>query len=138
MNQAPVVGIHWVQIEGLARFPDQLGEFFHFLNKPVVPHIAEMLHIQVHFGRIWILCLQYPVEEKLKVFQHLAIFADQLLFFAGIDLEQQSGFGFDLFDLKSESEVPEHCIENFLRRLTHGDRGGGGFLAAARFAASSF
>lgn len=106
MNNVPLIGIHWLQLNrqpgGLYAF----GKMLHARDEVIHLHETIMLHIHLDAGRIVIFRLEHAIKKKLDLLKCFTTSADEQLVFRTVHLKQEtSGFTPRLFDFADKTKI---------------------------------
>lgn len=114
VDEAALVGIHGVELKGLAGGADLLGEEADAVKEALGFAAAEVFHVEADARGLRVLLAKELIEEVLEVVEALSLGADEGLGLGHADVEGRPGGVFGELDGSAEAEVAEHGIENFL------------------------
>ena len=114
VNYSPIVRVHWLQLYRATGNTHSLGNLPDALSQLIVPHRSPMANVDLNSSRIPILSLKNSIEEKLQIFERLAIVTDQCIAFGRKHLELAAILGLDFLDFRHKAEVTEHRIQYLL------------------------
>jgi hypothetical protein len=113
VNYAPIIRVHWLQLNRPSGRPHGFGDLLYSLPKLVIPHRSPMADVHLNPRSVSILGLQNPVKKKLQIFQRFPVWSDQRLILGSENLQLLTGLGLNLLNVDNESKMTEHGIEDF-------------------------
>ena len=112
MDDAPLVGIHRLELKRSAGNTDTLGQFANTLDDTVFAHRTIMFAIDDNLFGVFVFRLKQAIEQKLNGFKRFAVAADQAPALFRIDLKGEiTAFVLHLGDFHHETEVTKNGIE---------------------------
>src|SRR5207302_8530024 len=87
VDNAPLIGIHRLELKRSAGNADTLGQFADTLDDTVFAHGTIMFAIDDNLFSVLVFCLKQTIEQKLNGFERFTIAADQAPALFRVDLE---------------------------------------------------
>jgi hypothetical protein len=110
VNNPPVIGIHRFELDRSTGDSDGVGDLTDPLTQLVVPHRPPMADIDLNPVRISIVSLENSIQEKLQIFERLAVVTDQRFTFGRKNLELAAPVGLDFLDIHNKAEITKHRV----------------------------
>ena len=114
VNYSAIVRVHRLQLYRPTGNAHSLGYLSDTLSQLVVPHRSPMANVDLDSACIPILSLKNSIEEKLQIFERLAVVTNQCIAFRREHLELTTILGLDFLDFCHKAEVTEHRIQYLL------------------------
>src|SRR5262245_43691611 len=89
MDEAPLVGIHWLELERAAGNAYALRQLTHPLHDPVFAHGAIMFAIDNDFFGVLVSGLKQAIQQKLNGLERFTVASDQPPAFLGVNLQRR-------------------------------------------------
>ena len=116
MDEAPLVGIHRLELKRAAGDAHAFRQLAHALYDPIFTHGTIMFAIDDDFFRVLVSGLQQSVKQKLYRLERFSVASDQSPTFLGVNLQRRvAALVRGFFDLHHETEITEHRVEQIFR-----------------------
>ena len=112
VDDAPVEGVQWLQLDDVAPAAHLLGGFLRFLDERVAGLGTVIPYIHHYLRDIRILLEEDPIDQVLQVRKSLSLATDQAAGIFRLHIQKQSFLQLVFFDSSVEAEVLENSFEN--------------------------
>ena len=124
VNEAAVVTVHRLKLDGMSAEADSLGLLADFLQHAVFTHGAEVFDVHSDAGSVGITADENSINEVLDIFKDCTTLADQGIWLLGVDLQSVPFGSVLLLNTHDESKIAKEGIKDLAGLVEGGHEGG--------------